>query len=146
MEFNITFAQAKTHVDDFVSFMQSLGYKKSTQKIVKQNVKLFLNSEEDSKQLTEDSLYEFVLSRYDQTLQRQVNSVLGSCRRFLVIYISDTSIARPVQESCCRNHSAIFRLISFRAIHKNAKCTLQETKSYCRFVYVSDGTQYLFFR
>ena len=34
MEFNITFGQAKTRVDDFVSYMQSQGYKKSTQKRV----------------------------------------------------------------------------------------------------------------
>ncbi|NLI72527.1 MAG: tyrosine-type recombinase/integrase [Bacteroidales bacterium] len=128
MEFNITFAQAKTHVDDFVSFMQSLGYKKSTQKIVKQNVKLFLNSEEDSKQFTEDSLYEFILNRYDQTLQAtRFNSVLGSCRRFFsYVYRGDFSIARPAPEPLYLTEPFKLSLDSFLSEQsiRNAKCTL----------------------
>ena len=102
MKFNITFAQAKTHVDEFIFYMQSQGYKKSTQKIFKQNVKLFLNSVENEQQsLTEECIRSFVTQRYDRVCQRsRYNSVLGSCRRFFC-YLRDgnLSAARPVATS-----------------------------------------------
>ena len=96
MEFTITFAQAKTRIDDFVAFMQSLGYKASTLKVETQNIRFFLRAEEGSKLLTEDSLYAFVLNRYDQTSQRsRFNSVLGTCRRFFsYVYWGDFSKSR----------------------------------------------------
>ena len=90
MKFCITFAQAKTHVDEFIFYMQSRGYKKSTQKITAQNIKLFLKSVEDEQQLlTEESIYGFVAQRYDRESQHsRYNSVLGSCRRFFY-YLRD---------------------------------------------------------
>lgn len=108
MEFNITFAQAKTHVDEFISFMQSPGYKESTQKIAAQNIRYFLNSTaEGTKQLTEDSIYEFVVKHYDRTRQRsRFNSVLGSCRRFLsYLYWVTLAWLDPHQNhSMCQNN------------------------------------------
>lgn len=130
MEFTITFAQAKTRVDDYISFMQSLGYKASTRKVVAQNVRCFLNSEDSSRLLTENSLYEFVNNRYDPMYQRsRYNSVLGACRRFFCyIYWGDFSKAQHVSETSCLPEKFKLLLDAFIYEHSIGNCANTSTK------------------
>lgn len=125
MEFNITFGQAKTRVDDFVSYMQSQGYKKSTQKIAAQNVKLFLcSATEDAQQLTVDCIFEFVTRRYDQSSQRsRFNSVLGSCRRFFSFLCEGNfDLARPMVDPVHLPKEFEACIETFIVEHSTANC------------------------
>ena len=74
--------QALEIVDEFISEMVSLGYKKSTLKVTKENILFFLKSIPEIDSITEEVIRNFV-ERYNKKTQRsRYNSVLNSCLQF----------------------------------------------------------------